>query len=57
LHGAHTFPSWRPVRALDHMLVTPTVEVVDATVLDDALSDHLPVAAEIRLRLGPRAAP
>lgn len=49
--GQHTFPSWRPARALDHILVTSTVEVLDARVLDDRVSDHLPVASEIRLRL------
>lgn len=47
----HTFPSWRPSRALDHILVTPTVEVMGATVLEERLSDHLAVATEIRLRL------
>lgn len=49
--GHHTFPSWRPTRALDHILVTPTVEVIGATVLEERLSDHLAVATEIRLRL------
>jgi endonuclease/exonuclease/phosphatase family metal-dependent hydrolase len=49
--GQHTFPSWRPSRALDHILVTPSVEVLGATVLQERLSDHLPVATEIRLRL------
>jgi len=47
----HTFPSWRPARALDHILVTPTVEVLGASVLEERLSDHLAVASEIRLRL------
>lgn len=51
VHNQHTFPSWRPTRALDHILVTPTVEVIDATVLEERLSDHLPVAVEVRLRL------
>lgn len=51
VHNQHTFPSWRPSRALDHILVTPTVEVITATVLEERLSDHLPVATEIRLRL------
>ncbi|PTU31133.1 endonuclease/exonuclease/phosphatase family protein [Stenotrophobium rhamnosiphilum] len=51
VHKNHTFPSWRPSRALDHILVTPTVEVLTATVLEERLSDHLPVATEIRLRL------
>ena len=51
VHGQHTFPSWRPSRSLDHILATPSVEVISATVLDQRLSDHLPVATEIRLRL------
>lgn len=51
VHGAHTFPSWCPSRALDHVLVTPTVNVVGACVLEERLSDHLPIATEIRLRL------
>jgi endonuclease/exonuclease/phosphatase family metal-dependent hydrolase len=50
-HSQHTFPSWRPSRALDHILVTPTVDVVGAAVLEERVSDHLPVATEIRLRL------
>lgn len=55
VHSQHTFPSWRPSRSLDHVLVTPTVEVVGATVLEERVSDHLPVATEIRLRLEGRA--
>jgi endonuclease/exonuclease/phosphatase family metal-dependent hydrolase len=51
VHSQHTFPSWRPSRSLDHILVTPTVEVIGAKVLEERLSDHLPVATEIRLRL------
>lgn len=50
-HDQHTFPSWKPSRALDHILVTPTVEVLEATVLEERLSDHLPIATEIRLHL------
>jgi len=46
-----TFPSWRPRRRLDHVLVTPNVDVIEAQVLNDRLSDHLPVATEVRLRL------
>lgn len=49
----HTFPSWRPLRALDHILVTPTVDVIDAQVLEERVSDHLAIASEIRLRLEP----
>lgn len=54
VHSGHTFPSWRPTRSLDHILVTPTVEVTGAAVLEERLSDHLPVAVEIRLRLEAR---
>jgi endonuclease/exonuclease/phosphatase family metal-dependent hydrolase len=49
LHGMNTFPSWRPRRNIDHILVTPTVEVERAEVLDYPLSDHLPVAMEVVL--------
>ena len=51
LHDAHTFPSWAPARALDHLLATPELQVERVRVLDERLSDHLPVAGEIRLRL------
>lgn len=51
LHDTPTFPSWAPVRALDHLLATPGLLVDRVTVLDEQLSDHLPVAGEIRLRL------
>jgi len=49
LHGLHTFPSWRPKRNIDHILVTPTVEVERAHVLDYPFSDHLPIAMEVVL--------
>lgn len=55
VNQAHTFPSWRPSRMLDHILVTPTVDVIGAEVLGERLSDHLPIATEIRLRLDARA--
>ena len=49
LHGMNTFPSWRPERNIDHILVTPTVQVENAHVLDYPISDHLPVAMEVIL--------
>lgn len=49
LHGMNTFPSWRPRRNIDHILVTPTVEVARAAVLDYPLSDHLPIAMDVVL--------
>lgn len=45
----HTFPSWRPSRGIDHVLVTPSLEVVDARVLPHPLSDHLPLSVEVAL--------
>jgi endonuclease/exonuclease/phosphatase family metal-dependent hydrolase len=49
LHGMNTFPSWRPRRSIDHILVTPTVEVAKAEVLNYPLSDHLPISMEVVL--------
>ncbi len=49
LHGLYTFPSWRPKRNIDHILVTPTVEVERAEVLDCSFSDHLPIAMNVVL--------
>jgi endonuclease/exonuclease/phosphatase family metal-dependent hydrolase len=48
-HGLHTFPSWCPQRNIDHILVTPTLQVDRVKVLSYSLSDHLPVAMEITL--------
>lgn len=52
LHGMNTFPSWRPRRNIDHILVTPTVEVARAEVLNYPLSDHLPISMEVVLPQG-----
>jgi endonuclease/exonuclease/phosphatase family metal-dependent hydrolase len=45
----NTFPSWRPQRSLDHILVSPSLRVVNVQVLNQPISDHLPVATEIVL--------
>jgi len=47
LDGLQTFPSWRPVKGLDHILVTDTVKVKKVGVLDMPVSDHLPIAMEV----------
>jgi endonuclease/exonuclease/phosphatase family metal-dependent hydrolase len=47
-----TFPSWRPRRNLDHILLSRPLEVLDACVLDYALSDHLPLSMVIGLPQG-----
>lgn len=48
-HELHTFPSWRPSRNIDHILVSPSLRVVNVSVLNYPLSDHLPIAMEISL--------
>lgn len=45
----HTFPSWRPRRRIDHILVTRDIVVENAFVPQWAHSDHLPVALELRV--------
>jgi endonuclease/exonuclease/phosphatase family metal-dependent hydrolase len=47
-----TFPSWRPERNLDHILVSPELRIRGARVLDYALSDHLPISMEVALPAG-----
>ena len=44
-----TFPSWRPQRCLDHILLSPELQLERFEVLSLPVSDHLPVAVEIRL--------
>ncbi len=56
-HGLHTFPSWRPRRNIDHILVSSSLAVGRVSVLDYPLSDHLPVAMEVTLPEGVRLAP
>jgi endonuclease/exonuclease/phosphatase family metal-dependent hydrolase len=43
----HTFPSWRPNRQLDHILVSPSLQVEKASVLEHTFSDHLAIAMEV----------
>ncbi|HEY9131861.1 MAG TPA: endonuclease/exonuclease/phosphatase family protein, partial [Dyella sp.] len=52
-----TFPSWRPRKALDHILTSEAIHIDKLWALPQAFSDHLPVAAEIRLpgHVAPRA--
>jgi endonuclease/exonuclease/phosphatase family metal-dependent hydrolase len=47
--GAPTFPSWRPLRRLDHVLATPGLRVLHSHVVPTPLSDHLAVSAELHL--------
>lgn len=47
-----TFPSWRPRRSLDHILLSRSLEVLEASVVDYPLSDHLPLSMVIGLPAG-----
>ncbi|MGA7298471.1 MAG: endonuclease/exonuclease/phosphatase family protein [Rhodanobacteraceae bacterium] len=47
--SAATFPSWQPRRAIDHILATDGIRIEHSWALPEACSDHLPLAAEIRL--------
>lgn len=49
IHGLHTFPSWRPARNIDHILVSPTLQVEGVSVLNHAISDHLPIMMDVAL--------
>ncbi len=48
-----TFPSWQPRRSLDHILHTPELTLHRLHALPHAISDHLPLAAEVGLLLPP----
>jgi len=47
--GLYTFPSWRPDRQLDHILVSRSIEVERVEVLNCTFSDHLPIVMQVRL--------
>ena len=44
-----TYPSWQPQRCIDHILLSPQLTLERMSVLDAPISDHLPVAIDIRL--------
>lgn len=43
-HAPLTYPSWKPRRCLDHVLVTPDVELAAVCALPLAVSDHRPLS-------------
>lgn len=47
--NAHSFPSWRPEKALDHILVSPSLQVHSSGVVSYPMSDHLPIALDVTL--------
>lgn len=48
----HSYPSWRPDRQLDHILVTPDIDIVSSGTTAFKWSDHLPVTMEVELPAG-----
>ena len=47
--GLSTFPSWRPARHLDHILVSHGFRVDNVEVIDCPFSDHLPIFMDVAL--------
>jgi len=47
-----TFPSWQPQRAIDHILVSPGMEIEKFDVIPVTFSDHMPLAMTVRLPEG-----
>jgi endonuclease/exonuclease/phosphatase family metal-dependent hydrolase len=44
-----TYPSWKPSRQIDHILVSRSLPIPKAQVLENQLSDHRPLAVELVL--------
>jgi len=44
-----TFPSWRPRRAIDYILISASLKAERSFVLPLQLSDHLPIAVDLAL--------
>ena len=42
-----TFPSWKPARNIDHILVSESLVVERVKVVDFRLSDHLPISVDV----------
>lgn len=47
--AVHTFPSWKPQRAIDHVLVTGALGCREMRALPAALSDHLALSVELEV--------
>lgn len=44
-----TFPSWKPQKALDHIIVSPSISTWDYQILPQQYSDHLAVSTNIHI--------
>lgn len=47
-----TFPSWRPTRRFDHILISASLHLKEIQVLEYTHSDHLPICMEIEMPEG-----
>jgi endonuclease/exonuclease/phosphatase family metal-dependent hydrolase len=47
-----TFPSWKPNRKFDHILISESLQLKKTHVLEHTHSDHLPLCVEIELPKG-----
>jgi len=47
--GLNTYPSWKPTKMLDHILVSPSLVVENVEVIDVSMSDHLPISMDVIL--------
>ena len=47
--AVHTFPSWKPQRAIDHILVTDTLRCEGLRAVPAAFSDHLAVSVNLEV--------
>lgn len=45
-----TFPSWNPTRKIDYILVSESLNIGSASVINYPLSDHLPIGLELVLQ-------
>jgi len=52
LENLNTFPSWRPNRKFDHILISNSLKLTKTEVLEHTHSDHLPICVEIELPEG-----
>lgn len=44
-----TYPSWKPKKLIDYILVSDNIEVLEHHTIKSLLSDHLPVAVKIQV--------
>lgn len=47
--SVHTFPAWKPIRAIDHILATPSLSCSGLRAVPAAFSDHLALSLELEV--------